>query len=139
MACNFIMDSAFAKACVNRSSKNLSRDGLAWSNKQTPKCYNPPPKSRATVVLIPIIVPHELMKYVIGREGNVLKAITHKCEDVEYIWYDNLRHSIEIWVRYGGTSEDAVDLVNDRMLTIFYDKFVESSFDNIGSWGDVEE
>lgn len=134
MASTNFFESSFAKSCVKR----VKPSSVSWSNKGAPKCYNPPPKSSATVVRIPIIVPHELMKYVIGSEGGVFKAITHKCENVHYIWYDAHKRVVELWAPREGGFQDAIDLVNDRMLTIFFDK-LSDQFDDLGPWGDVDE
>lgn len=134
MASTNFLDSSFAKSCVKR----VKPSSVSWSNKSAPKRYNPPPKSYATVVRIPIIVPHELMKYVIGSEGGVFKAITHKCEHVDYIWYDARKRVVELWAPCEGSFQDAIDLVNDRMLTIFIDK-LSDQFDDLGPWGDVDE
>jgi polyribonucleotide nucleotidyltransferase len=36
------------------------------------------------------------VKYIIGKEGNIFKEITKKT-NVYFIWYDNDKHSINIW------------------------------------------
>jgi hypothetical protein len=42
-------------------------------------------------------IPKRMMHKLIGNKGHIFNAIT-KQSRVDYIWYDNDRHVIEIWV-----------------------------------------
>jgi hypothetical protein len=87
-----------------------------WTSTDSPNTYNPPPNS--TSVEVPIMVPHDQMKFVIGSNGKVFKAITARVKGTDYIWYDSSRKIVEVWGSNKGAINRAVRLLNERMLQI---------------------
>jgi polyribonucleotide nucleotidyltransferase len=67
-------------------------------------------------MVIDATVPRVVMSKVIGKDGKVFKAITHQ-SGVEYIWYRNDTHTVEVWGAYHAIT-GAVTRVQERMRLI---------------------
>jgi hypothetical protein len=86
--------------------------------------YNPPQyhvydhqQLPLCVTYIPVNIPSELMKFVIGTNGYYFNAITHASR-VAYIWYHTNINVIEIRGVYYCLN-DAINRLNQRMQYIY--------------------
>lgn len=97
---------------VNFGEKKRKFDIAMWSNRLTPKTYNPPPHGDCKTINI---IDISNIGLVIGKNGFVFNAITHQTPNVNYIWYNKSSKCIEIW---GDTIKDieiACDKINTRI------------------------
>ena len=58
--------------------------------------YAPPLGCKYTELALSLAIQNRTMFQIIGKEGNVFKAITHQ-SGTEYIWWNSERNVIEIW------------------------------------------
>lgn len=87
-----------------------------WRCDAKPFEYNPPPCGMMATV--PLMVTPDLMKFVIGREGSVFKAITHQVKGAQYIWYHKGLDVIEIWALNSKALNNIENRLVNKMLLI---------------------
>lgn len=105
-----------------------------WSFDNSPMEYNPPPYGM--MGRVPIMVTSDLMKFVIGREGSVFKAITYQVRDAKYIWYHKDQGVIEIWATNSKAMKDMEQRLVEKMLQI-QEQYMKQTI--VGEWSSVTE
>lgn len=105
-----------------------------WRCDATPTKYNPPPCGMSDTV--PIMVTPDLMKFVIGKEGSVFKAITHQVKGAQYIWYHKDLKVIELWAMNSQALKTMLDRLVYKMLLI-QEEHMKQTIE--GEWASVSE
>lgn len=82
--------------------------------KYAPGVYNPPPANNVTFVQVNM-ANNDWMRYVIGKNGRVFKAMTKRFRDVRYIWYMEDNPMIEIWSDTRDSGIECATNIMDRM------------------------
>jgi hypothetical protein len=108
------------KPIYDRAKLAPGEEDWLWECYENPSKYIPPPFCKS--INVPIILPHNLMGYVIGRNGSVFKAITYQVDGLSYIWYDKEKRVIEIWGKTQTSRNKGAELINEHMLKIHQDK-----------------
>ena len=86
-----------------------------WSNKMTPKMYNPPMSGYMKSIRV---MRGAHIGRVIGKEGKVFNAITENTKGVLYIWYNNDSKEIEIYGENMMGIMQATQKLEDRMKRV---------------------
>ena len=97
-----------------------------WSVDDTPGVYNPPNEGHYSILPITVSDP-DLMRYVIGKDGCVFKAITERLRGCRYIWYHADREHIEFWTTSNQWAIRVREVLNERMNLIESNKHLNIS------------
>jgi len=83
-----------------------------------------------------LMVTPDLMKFVIGREGSVFKAITRQVNGAQYVWYHKGLDVIEIWALNSSALKNIENRLVNKMLLI-QEEHMEQKIE--GDWASVTE
>lgn len=83
--------------------------------------YDPPVGAMCIEVPLDPSMQWSTMFKVIGKEGKVLKAITHQ-SGADYIWWNQTKNLIEVWAYDVNAAVDAVERVVHRVQYFQYEQ-----------------
>lgn len=108
MACTTVSN-VIAEPTDTSFLEHMDSSSTRWN--YIPGVYNPPPVKHVVFVQVNM-ANNDWMRYVIGKNGRVFKAMTKRFKHVRYIWYMEDNPMVEIW---SDTRDSAIACAIDIM------------------------